>query len=204
MEENDFNEEKNMQPEENKKSEKNTNLAITIVVVAGIILGAVLLTNRQAEDAASTVPGAGTLEVAQPMATPPTQDVQVDPTVPSVPASPIQGIVWQWTSVTDQSGSQTTTVPSPQQYTLVFTPQGYVNGNTDCNSFTGTYSLENGLTINVTTMTMAACPEGSLEQQYLQLLDEVVAGGPDGTGSLALETAGGAQRMLFQDGGPAR
>ena len=30
-----------------------------------------------------------------------------------------------------------------------------------------------------------------------------VAGGPDGTGGLALESAGGAERMVFQNGGPA-
>ena len=36
---------------------------------------------------------------------------------------------------------------------------------------------------------------------YLQLLSSVAAGGPDGAGNLALETAGGAQRMLFKNGG---
>ncbi len=50
---------------------------------------------------------------------------------------------------------------------------------------------------------MAACAEGSLDQQYLQLLSEVVAGGPDGQGNLALETPGGEKRMLFVNGGAA-
>ena len=50
---------------------------------------------------------------------------------------------------------------------------------------------------------MAACPEGSLDQQYLQLLGEIVAGGPDGAGGLALETAGGEKRMEFKNGGAA-
>jgi hypothetical protein len=47
------------------------------------------------------------------------------------------------------------------------------------------------------------CGEASLDQQYLKLLGSIVAGGPDGQGNLALETAGGAQRMLFKNGGPA-
>jgi hypothetical protein len=47
---------------------------------------------------------------------------------------------------------------------------------------------------------MAACDIGSLDQQYLTLLGDVVAGGPDGAGGLALETAGGAQRMGFRNG----
>ena len=44
---------------------------------------------------------------------------------------------------------------------------------------------------------MAFCGEESLDQPYLQLLSSVAAGGLDGTGKLALETAGGEQRMLF-------
>jgi heat shock protein HslJ len=105
--------------------------------------------------------------------------------------------------VTDQSTSQTTSVPNPNQYTLVFNADGTINGIADCNSFTGTYSQTNGMTIKITSMTRAACPEGSLDQEYIQLLNSVAAGGPDG-GKLALETAGGAQRMLFQNGGSLR
>ena len=48
---------------------------------------------------------------------------------------------------------------------------------------------------------MAYCGEASLDATYLQLLSSVAAGGPDGAGNLALETAGGAQRMLFKNGG---
>jgi hypothetical protein len=47
------------------------------------------------------------------------------------------------------------------------------------------------------------CGETSLDDQFLQLLGNVTAGGPDGTGGLALETAGAAQRMLFKNGGKA-
>jgi hypothetical protein len=48
---------------------------------------------------------------------------------------------------------------------------------------------------------MAYCGDASLVQQYLKLLSEVAADGPDGAGGLALETTGGAQRMLFKNGG---
>ncbi len=37
-----------------------------------------------------------------------------------------------------------------------------------------------------------------------ELLGDIVAGGPDGAGGLALETAGGEQRMLFSHGGNAQ
>ena len=42
--------------------------------------------------------------------------------------------------------------------------------------------------------------QASLDQQYLALLGSVAAGGPDGAGNLALETAGGEQRLLFKNG----
>jgi len=123
--------------------------------------------------------------------------------VTPTPANPIQGIIWQWTSVTDQSTKQTTTVPNPESYTIIFNATGTLNGKADCNNFSGAYSTQNGFTIQLAASTMAFCGEASLDQQYLQLLSNVAAGGPDGAGNLALETAGGAQRMLFKNGGPA-
>ena len=125
-------------------------------------------------------------------------------TAPSpTPTNSIQGILWQWVSVTNHTTSETTTVPNPENYTITFNADGTLNGKADCNSFSGTYSQENGFAITLGATTMAFCGEASLDQQYLQLLGSVVAGGPDGEGGLALETAGGEQRMLFKNGGVA-
>ena len=121
----------------------------------------------------------------------------------SAPTNTIQGIVWQWTSVTEKSTNKTTTVPSPENYTIIFNTDGTLTGKADCNSFSGTYSQQNGFTIKLGPSTMAFCGEASLDTQYLQLLSSVAAGGPDGAGGLALETAGGEQRMLFKNGGAA-
>jgi len=115
----------------------------------------------------------------------------------------IQGIVWQWVSLANRSTGETTAVVNPENFTITFNADGTLNGKADCNNFTGTYSQENGFTIILGASTMAFCGEESLDQQYLTLLSSVVAGGPDGAGGLALETAGGEQRMEFQDGGPA-
>ena len=122
---------------------------------------------------------------------------------PAAPANTITGIVWQWTSVTAQSTQKTDSVPNPENYTITFNADGTLAGKADCNNFTGVYSQENGFTIKLGATTMAFCGEASLDQQYLQLLSSIAAGGPDGQGNLALETAGGAQRMLFKNGGPA-
>jgi heat shock protein HslJ len=126
----------------------------------------------------------------------------VPPSAPA-PSNDITDIVWQWTSVSNKTTGEKTTVANPQVYTITFRDDGTLNGQADCNSFTGTYSQEGGFTITLGAMTMAACGENSMDQQYLQLLGSVVAGGPDGAGGLALETAGGEQRMEFVNGGPA-
>jgi len=115
----------------------------------------------------------------------------------------ITGIVWQWVSVTNQTTNETTTVPDPTLYTITFHEDGTLEGKADCNTFSGTYSQENGFIINIAAITKAYCGDTSMDQQYLQLLGSVVAGGPDGAGNLALETAGGEQRMIFKNGGPA-
>jgi heat shock protein HslJ len=121
----------------------------------------------------------------------------------SASADPIQEIVWQWVNVKNQTTGETTTVPNPEDYTIIFHADGTFDGKADCNNINGTYSQENGFTITLGASTMAFCGEASLDQQYLTLLGSVVAGGPDGAGGLALENAGGEQRMLFQNGGSA-
>lgn len=126
------------------------------------------------------------------------------PTPTATPANSIQGIVWQWTSLTNQTTKETATVPTPKNYTITFNTDGTLAGKADCNTFSGTYSQANGFSIKLGPITTAFCGEGSLDQQYLTLLGEVAAGGPDGAGNLALETAGGEQRMLFKNGGTAQ
>ncbi len=114
----------------------------------------------------------------------------------------IQGIVWQWVSVTNQSTGEETSVRNPEKYTITFNANGTLNGQADCTTFNGTYSQKGGLTILGASKT-GLCGAGSLDEQYLALLNSVAAGGPDGAGGLALETAGGEQRMLFKNGGAA-
>ena len=102
----------------------------------------------------------------------------VPPPTPASSSNTIQGIVWQWTSVTNQTTKETTTVPNPENYTIIFNADGTLTGKADCNSFSGTYSQTNGFTITLGASTMAFCGEASLDQQYLALLSSVAAGGP--------------------------
>ena len=116
----------------------------------------------------------------------------------------IQGVLWQWFSLTNQTTRETQTIPNSENYTITFNADGTLTGKADCNNFTGTYSQENGFKITLGASTMAFCGEASLDQQYLTLLSNVAAGGPDGAGNLALETAGGEQRMIFNNGGQSQ
>ena len=127
----------------------------------------------------------------------------VPPSAPA-PSSEITNIVWKWQTLNDVAAGTSMKVDNPDKYTIVFYADGTTKGQADCNTFSGTYSQANGFTISVTPDVMAACDLGSLNQQYLTLLDDVAAGGPDGAGSLMLQTAGGAQQMLFSNGGAAQ
>ena len=120
------------------------------------------------------------------------------------PANPIVGIVWQWASVSNRSTGETTQVADPAAYTIIFRDDGTLSGQADCNTFTGTYTQEGGFFITAKPDVMAACGGDLLDNQYFELLDAIVAGGPDGAGGLALETAGGEQRMAFVNGGAAQ
>ena len=127
----------------------------------------------------------------------------VPPPAPA-PSATITNIVWQWTSVRNRSTGETTVVPNPSAYTIIFRDDGTVSGQADCNSFTGTYTTDGGFSITAQPDVMAACGGDSLDVQYFELLGDIVAGGPDGAGGLALETAGGEQRMEFANGGAAQ
>ena len=94
-------------------------------------------------------------------------------------------------------------MPDPENYTLIFNEDETFEGQADCNAISGTYSQASGFTITVGPSTTAFCGEDSLDLQFLDLLANVVAGGPDGAGGLALENAGGEQGMLFSNGGAA-
>jgi heat shock protein HslJ len=115
----------------------------------------------------------------------------------------ITDITWQWESVSDRPTGDVLTVPNPENFTLVFLDDGTFSGQADCNQISGTYTQEGGFILTLGPSTMAFCGEESLDQQYIDLLNGVVAGGPDGSGGFALEWAGAEKRMEFSDGGAA-
>jgi heat shock protein HslJ len=115
----------------------------------------------------------------------------------------LTGTIWQWENVTI-AGEDTQTVTNPAAYTIVFNEDGTLNGMNDCNSYSGSYTTENnGIQIQPGASTAAFCGEESMDLLFSQSLGMIVAGGPDGTGNLALESAGAERRMIFSDIGAA-
>jgi heat shock protein HslJ len=97
-------------------------------------------------------------------------------TAPASPASQsLSGVVWQWEEF--QSSDETVVKPeNPEAYTIEFLPDGTLAVGADCNRATGTYTVVDSLlTLQVTAMTMAACPPGSLATQFIEYLNNVVS-----------------------------
>jgi heat shock protein HslJ len=90
-------------------------------------------------------------------------------------ASDLVGVVWVWVEFLENN--DTVTRPNmPANYTLEFLPDGQVALQADCNRANGTYSVNGSqLEIEIMTTTLAACPEGSLGDKYIQLLNDAVA-----------------------------
>lgn len=157
-------------------------LAVVLLLAVGLVLAGCSSRDSEPDDAASTDP------------------------------NQVTDIVWEWETLKVQTGydneaqrpiQETTTTPDPENYTLILREDGTFSGKADCNEISGTYSNEGGYFFTLGPSTMAFCGEDSLDQQYLDWLDRVVAGGPDGAGGFALETPAGAERLEYRNGGSA-
>ena len=83
----------------------------------------------------------------------------------------LEGTSWEW--VYFASPAEEYNVDTPENYTLSFQPAGILEIKADCNNAGGTYEVsDDQLTITIGPMTLAACPEGSLSDQYIQYLGD--------------------------------
>lgn len=86
--------------------------------------------------------------------------------------SEITGTVWQWEQ-TRYNDDRKVVPADPKNYTVQFRGDGTLNVKADCNQKGGTYSAsaeEKRLSIEITHSTMAACSEGSLEDEFVRAL----------------------------------
>lgn len=98
-------------------------------------------------------------------------------------------------------------VPDPENYAIVFRPDGTVEIRADCNAASGTYSLdEAALTLSLDVRTVSSpllfCSVESLSELFLDLLVHVGwASLEDGRLDLTLQDDAG--RIGFTEAGPA-
>jgi heat shock protein HslJ len=80
----------------------------------------------------------------------------------------ITGTVWQWVR-TLYNDDRKVVPKEPKNYTVQFLDKGALTVKADCNQKGGTYSImDKRLSIEITRSTMAACPEGSLEDEFVR------------------------------------
>lgn len=109
--------------------------------------------------------------------------------------SEIVGVTWRWQEIQSMDGTSTT-VSDPVNYTLILNQDGTFNIQADCNQGSGGYTLDGSqLTLEVGTLTLAACPPESLSDRYIELLGFV--------GSYVIED-GELYLSLMADGGILR
>jgi heat shock protein HslJ len=90
---------------------------------------------------------------------------------PGAPAPAIPPIPWQLTAFPGVDAGI-----EPGRYTVHFLPDETVNIRADCNWVAGFWSGANGaLDVTVTMTTVAECPAGSLEEPFVQALDEATS-----------------------------
>lgn len=82
----------------------------------------------------------------------------------------IGGIVWKWQHTVYNNDTQIAP-QDPAQYTILLMPEGHLSVRLDCNAGGGRYVLDgSSVSLEVTHATMAACPPGSLAQEFMKNL----------------------------------
>jgi heat shock protein HslJ len=125
----------------------------------------------------------------------PVQAQTVTTPVPG-PASAIPPI--EWTLIEFPT---TGPINQPGAYTVQFLEDGQVSAKADCNWVAGLWTAADGvLDVTVTQTSLALCPEGSLEQPYVQALHDATSYVVDG---FSLVIAGPGGEMRFAPNMPA-
>jgi heat shock protein HslJ len=108
----------------------------------------------------------------------------------------IMGVIWMWEGLTSSTG-ESLTVDNPEQYEFMLLPTGTVRVKADCNNGSGTYWTEgSSISIEVLTLTRAACAPDSLSDEFVQALNLASAYQVEG-GNLILSVGDAGDTMTF-------
>jgi heat shock protein HslJ len=114
----------------------------------------------------------------------------------SADEAPLLGVQWQWVkTVTPVEEIQVT---QPASYTLRFLPNGKLLVQADCNSGSGTYTVDGtALSIGPVAMTLMACGPDSQDAEFLKELDAAALYFMDGP-NLMIDLFADSGTMTFQ------
>jgi heat shock protein HslJ len=99
-----------------------------------------------------------------------TLSAQAPERAPSAASPELSGSIWRWDQ-TLMNNDQTFVPANPNNYSVQFQADGTVSIQADCNQVGGTYTVDGGsITIETGPTTLAACPPGSLGDQFVAQL----------------------------------
>ncbi len=120
---------------------------------------------------------------------------------PEATVDDVVNINWLWAELTENEPASQSVVPDPENYTLVLGTDGQFSYQADCNSGSGSYSVDgNNLTLTLGPATLAECGPDSLSTQYQAFLGQVASFDTE-EGRLVLGLAEDAGTMTFNNGG---
>ena len=120
---------------------------------------------------------------------------------PAKGATQLTNTLWKWVRFIDPV--EASDVPNPDKYTVVFRTDGKVEITADCNKVGGTYkAVGSRIQIQLGPSTMAACPPGSLSDQFIKNLGFATLYFME-DGYLYLEMFADSGVMKFANGGAA-
>jgi heat shock protein HslJ len=134
-------------------------LSITLLIVTGVLLVACQPVATPATQAPQPTQAPQATQVAQP--------------APSGAGQQLTGTVWKWT-MTQMNDGSSKTPDDPNKYLIEFLADGHVAIQADCNRVAGTYVANgNQLAITLGPSTLAACPPGSLGDEFVKQLGNI-------------------------------
>lgn len=129
------------------------------------------------------------------VATPPTEGGETA----GVAGADLQGVTWEWVSLVDPMGQ--TTANDPARYTIVFNDGGTANIKADCNNVIANYFTDGTmLTIEPGVTSLAACPEDSQDQIFVNSLTSAESYVVE-DGELFITLTADSGTLMFRTGG---
>ncbi len=176
-----------------------------LLVLATLALFAVACASSEPADEPTVAPEPTEEPTVAPEATDePTEEPTQEPAMEPVSVDDIVNIIWQWSDLVETDPAAQSIVPEPENYTIIFRPDGSANLQADCNYLNVSYAVDgSSLAFDMFgPSTLAFCGEDSLDQQFLPLLGQIASFTLE-DGRLKLGLADEAGAMGFDNGGPA-